>query len=159
MANTDFCYRHILRRQWTPSKKASMTGSRTAHRDSRIIATSVSGARPSSPRRSILARETTWITRGNSATSTTHLSISSRWAASNREEQYVSLFQLFNVHRSRVRKSEKNILSRYRTLATVFCATLGQTRDREINPPKQLRVGRNDDRTQTHQERTDCGRQ
>jgi chromosome partitioning protein len=41
------------------------------------------------------------------------------------EEQYVSVFQLFNEHRSRVRKSEKNILPKYRTLVATICATFG----------------------------------
>ncbi|MFD1597172.1 ParA family protein [Haloplanus litoreus] len=41
------------------------------------------------------------------------------------EEQYVSVFRLFSEHRSRIRKSEQNILPKYRTLVATICATFG----------------------------------
>ncbi|WP_157972593.1 ParA family protein [Saliphagus sp. LR7] len=41
------------------------------------------------------------------------------------EEKYVSIFQLFDEHRDRIRKSERNILPKYRTLVATICATLG----------------------------------
>jgi chromosome partitioning protein len=41
------------------------------------------------------------------------------------EEHYVSVFRLFEEHRDRVRRSERNILPKYRTLAATVCATLG----------------------------------
>ncbi|MFC7257459.1 hypothetical protein [Haloplanus litoreus] len=41
------------------------------------------------------------------------------------EEQYVSVFRLFGEHRSRIRKSEQNILPKYRTLVATICATFG----------------------------------
>jgi chromosome partitioning protein len=41
------------------------------------------------------------------------------------EEEYVSIFRLFEDHRSRIRKSEQDILPKYRTLVATICATLG----------------------------------
>lgn len=41
------------------------------------------------------------------------------------EEKYVSIFQLFDEHRDRIRKSERDILPKYRTLVATICATLG----------------------------------
>lgn len=41
------------------------------------------------------------------------------------EDEYISIFRLFEEHRSRTRKSEANILPKYRTLVATICATLG----------------------------------
>jgi cellulose biosynthesis protein BcsQ len=57
------------------------------------------------------------------------------------EEQYVSVFQLFNEHRSRVRKSEKNILPKYRTLAATICATFGNPLPKEAWDGEELFTG------------------
>jgi chromosome partitioning protein len=41
------------------------------------------------------------------------------------EERYVSVFRLFADHRDRIRKSEQDILPKYRTLVATICATFG----------------------------------
>jgi chromosome partitioning protein len=41
------------------------------------------------------------------------------------EEQYASIFRLFTEHRDRIRKSERNILPKYRTLVATICTTFG----------------------------------
>jgi len=57
------------------------------------------------------------------------------------EEQYVSIFQLFNEHRSRIRKSERNILPKYRTLVATICATFGNPLPEEAWDSKELFTG------------------
>lgn len=42
------------------------------------------------------------------------------------EDEYMSIFRLFKEYRSRTRKSETNILPKYRTLVATICATLDQ---------------------------------
>ena len=48
------------------------------------------------------------------------------------EDEYMSIFRLFKQQRSRIRKSEKNILPKYRTLTATICATLGQPLPEEV---------------------------
>jgi chromosome partitioning protein len=57
------------------------------------------------------------------------------------EEQYVSIFQLFNEHRSRIRKSERNILPKYRTLVATICATFGNPLPEEAWDGEELFTG------------------
>jgi cellulose biosynthesis protein BcsQ len=57
------------------------------------------------------------------------------------EEQYVSIFQLFNDHRSRIRKSERNILPKYRTLVATICATFGNPLPEEAWDGEELFTG------------------
>jgi chromosome partitioning protein len=57
------------------------------------------------------------------------------------EEQYVSIFQLFNKHRSRIRKSERNILPKYRTLVATICATFGNPLPEEVWDGEELFTG------------------
>jgi chromosome partitioning protein len=57
------------------------------------------------------------------------------------EEQYVSVFQLLKEHRSRVRKSEQNILPKYRTLVARICATLGNPLPEEAWDGEELFTG------------------
>lgn len=59
------------------------------------------------------------------------------------EEQYVSIFQLFNKHRSRIRKSERNILPKYRTLVATVCATFGNPLPQEAWDGEELFTGDN----------------
>ena len=59
------------------------------------------------------------------------------------EEQYVSIFQLFNEHRSRIRKSERNILPKYRTLVATVCATFGNPLPQEAWDGEELFTGDN----------------
>ena len=59
------------------------------------------------------------------------------------EEQYVSIFQLFNKHRSRIRKSEQNILPKYRTLVATVCATFGNPLPQEAWDGEELFTGDN----------------
>ena len=59
------------------------------------------------------------------------------------EEQYVSIFQLFNKHRSRIRKSEQNILPKYRTLVATICATFGNPLPQEAWDGEELFTGDN----------------
>lgn len=42
------------------------------------------------------------------------------------EDEYMSVFRFLKEHRSRVRKSERDILPKYRTLVARICATLGE---------------------------------
>ena len=56
-------------------------------------------------------------------------------------EQYVSIFQLFNEHRSRIRKSERNILPKYRTLVATICATFGNPLPEEAWDGEELFTG------------------
>jgi chromosome partitioning protein len=57
------------------------------------------------------------------------------------EEQYVSVFQLLKEHRSRIRKSEQNILPKYRTLVARICATLGNPLPEEAWDGEELFTG------------------
>lgn len=57
------------------------------------------------------------------------------------EDEYMSIFRLFTEHRSRVRKSEKNILPKYRTLVATICATLGQPLPEEAWEGAELFTG------------------
>jgi len=57
------------------------------------------------------------------------------------EEQYISIFQLFNEHRSRIRKSERNILPKYRTLVATICATFGNPLPEEAWDGEELFAG------------------
>lgn len=57
------------------------------------------------------------------------------------EEQYVSIFRLFSEHRSRIRKSEQNILPKYRTLVATICATFGNPLPKDAWDGKELFTG------------------
>jgi chromosome partitioning protein len=57
------------------------------------------------------------------------------------EEQYVSVFRLFSEHRSRIRKSEQNILPKYRTLVATICATFGNPIPEEAWDGEELFTG------------------
>ena len=59
------------------------------------------------------------------------------------EEQYVSILQLLNEHRSRIRirKSERNILPKYRTLVATICATFGNPLPEEAWDGEELFTG------------------
>jgi chromosome partitioning protein len=57
------------------------------------------------------------------------------------EEQYVSVFQLLKEYRSRIRKSEQNILPKYRTLVARICATLGNPLPEEAWDGEELFTG------------------
>lgn len=57
------------------------------------------------------------------------------------EEQYVSVFRLFSEHRSRIRKSEENILPKYRTLVAAICATFGNPLPKEAWDGEELFTG------------------
>jgi chromosome partitioning protein len=57
------------------------------------------------------------------------------------EEQYVSVFRLFSEHRSRIRKSEQNILPKYRTLVATICATFGNPLPEEAWDGEELFTG------------------
>ena len=57
------------------------------------------------------------------------------------EEEYVSVFQLLKKHRSRIRKSEQNILPKYRTLVARICATLGNPLPEEAWDGEELFTG------------------
>jgi chromosome partitioning protein len=57
------------------------------------------------------------------------------------EEQYVSVFQLFNEHRSRIRKSERKILPKYRTLVATICATFGNPLSKKAWDGEELFTG------------------
>ena len=59
------------------------------------------------------------------------------------EEQYVSVFRLFSEHRSRIRKSEENILPKYRTLVATICATFGNPLPQEAWDGEELFTGDN----------------
>jgi len=57
------------------------------------------------------------------------------------EEQYVSIFRLFSEHRNRVRKSEQNILPKYRTLVATICATFENSLPEDAWDGKELFTG------------------
>jgi chromosome partitioning protein len=57
------------------------------------------------------------------------------------EEKYVSVFRLFSEHRSRIRKSEQNILPKYRTLVATICATFGNPLPEEAWDGEELFTG------------------
>jgi cellulose biosynthesis protein BcsQ len=57
------------------------------------------------------------------------------------EEQYVSIFQLFNEHRSRIRKSERSILPKYRSLVATICSTFGNPLPEEAWDGEELFTG------------------
>lgn len=57
------------------------------------------------------------------------------------EDEYVSIFQLFKDHRSRIRKSETNILPKYRTLVATICSTLGTPIPKEAWGDSELFTG------------------
>lgn len=57
------------------------------------------------------------------------------------EEQYVSIFRLFSEHRSRIRKSEQNILPKYRTLVATICATFGNPLPKDAWDGEELFAG------------------
>lgn len=57
------------------------------------------------------------------------------------EEQYVSIFRLFSEHRSRIRKSEQNILPKYRTLVATICATFGNPLPKDAWDGEELFTG------------------
>jgi chromosome partitioning protein len=57
------------------------------------------------------------------------------------EEQYVSIFRLFSEHRSRIRKSEQNILPKYRTLVATICATFGNPLPKDAWEGEELFTG------------------
>jgi len=57
------------------------------------------------------------------------------------EEQYVSVFRLFSEHRSRIRKSEQNILPKYRTVVATICATFGNPLPEEAWDGEELFTG------------------
>ena len=57
------------------------------------------------------------------------------------EEQYVSILQLFNEHRSCIRKSGRNILPKYRTLVATICATFGNPLPEEAWDGEELFTG------------------
>jgi len=57
------------------------------------------------------------------------------------EEQYVSIFRLFREHRGRIRKSEQNILPKYRTLVAAICATFGNPLPKEAWEEGELYTG------------------
>lgn len=57
------------------------------------------------------------------------------------EDEYVSIFQLFKDHRSRIRKSETNILPKYRTLVATICLTLGTPIPKEAWGDSELFTG------------------
>ncbi|WP_318571224.1 ParA family protein [Salinigranum marinum] len=57
------------------------------------------------------------------------------------EEQYVSVFRLFDEHRDRIRKSEQNILPKYRTLVATICATFGNPLPEDAWDGKKLFTG------------------
>jgi hypothetical protein len=57
------------------------------------------------------------------------------------EEQYVSVFRLFSEHRSRIRKSEQNILPKYRTLVATICATFGNPLSKKAWDGEELFTG------------------
>jgi chromosome partitioning protein len=57
------------------------------------------------------------------------------------EEQYVSIFRLFSEHRSRIRKSEQNILPKYRTLVATICAMFGNPLPKDAWDGEELFTG------------------
>lgn len=57
------------------------------------------------------------------------------------EDEYMSIFRLFKEHRSRIRKSETNILPKYRTLVAMICATLGNPLPEEAWDGAELFTG------------------
>jgi chromosome partitioning protein len=57
------------------------------------------------------------------------------------EGQYTSIFQLLKEHRSRIRKSEQNILPKYRTLAATICSTLDTPLSEEVWDGEELFAG------------------
>ena len=59
------------------------------------------------------------------------------------EEEYVSIFRLFEEHRSRIRNSERNILPKYRTLVATICATFGNPLPEDAWDGERLFTGDN----------------
>lgn len=57
------------------------------------------------------------------------------------EDEYVSIFRLFNEHRDRIRSSETNILPKYRTLVATICSTLGDPLPKEAWNGAELFAG------------------
>ena len=57
------------------------------------------------------------------------------------EEQYVSIFRLFSEHRSRIRKSEQNILPKYWTLVATICAMFGNPLPKDAWDGEELFTG------------------
>lgn len=57
------------------------------------------------------------------------------------EDEYMSIFRLFKEHRNRIRKSEKNVLPKYRALVATICATLGQPLPKEAWDGAELFTG------------------
>lgn len=57
------------------------------------------------------------------------------------EEQYVSIFRLFDEHRNRIRNSERNILPKYRTLVATICATFGNPLSEDAWDGEELFMG------------------